>query len=262
MHQKKKTLVREASVQLFETIKNKSINDLEAQSLKKTFTGNLNEDLNEKGKDEIKEIIKDYLRKIFQSENIDYKDPKNKTEILNILKNKFGREFFISLLSSNLKNVVLLQSNSFSFLGFLIYNVLVESLQMAETDKLLEEVYLLIKSTMYFGIEHKKKTKTLFEDIKSKIRDYPIITQKYFWNIWFDKEISAKKEKGDSIKQIVILNICSRLVELEVSKIIIKDILDDLNNKAFEKSPEMGNQTQKMYIRKITQSKYTSKENK
>ena len=259
---KKRTLVRETSVQLFETIKNQSFNDLESQALKKTFTNNLNEDLNEKGKDEIKEIIKDYLRKIFQSENIDYKDPKNKTEILNILKNKFGREFFISLLSSNLKNVVLLQSNSFSFLGFLIYNVLVESLQMAETDKLLEEVYLLIKTTLYFGIEHKKKTKTLFEDLKTKIRNYPLITQKYFWNIWFDKEISAKKEKGDSIKQIVILNICSRLVELEVSKVIIKDILDDLNNNAFEKSPEMGNQTQKMYMRKITQTKYILKENK
>ena len=261
----KKTLLRDSSVQLLETIKSKVINknEIEKQGLKKTFTSaNFNEELKENEKEDIRDIIKDYLKKIFKSEKIDYKDPKIKIEILNILKRPFAREFFISLLSSNLKNVVLLQSNSFSFLGFLIYNVLVESLQMAETDKLLEEVYLLIKTTLYFGIEHKKKTKTLFEDLKTKIRNYPLITQKYFWNIWFDKEISAKKEKGDSIKQIVILNICSRLVELEVSKVIIKDILDDLNNNAFEKSPEMGNQTQKMYMRKITQTKYILKENK
>ena len=259
----KRSLLRDNSVRLLETVKSQVVdkNEIEMQGLKKTFTGvNFNEELRETEKEDIKDIIKEYLKKIFKSEKIDYEDPKIKTEILNILKRPFAREFFVSLLSSNLKNVVLLQSYSFSFLSFLIYNVLVEFLQMAETDELLEEVYLIIKSTMYFGIERKKKTLTLFEHLKTKIRNYPLINQKYFWDIWFEKEIEAKKDNGDSTKQIIILNICSRMTELEISKTIIKDILDDLSHKAFEKSVEMGKQTEKMYLKKIKQVKYTLKE--
>jgi hypothetical protein len=259
----KRSLLRDNSVRLLETVKSQVVdkNEIEMQGLKKTFTGvNFNEELRETEKEDIKDIIKEYLKKIFKSEKIDYEDPKIKTEILNILKRPFAREFFVSLLSSNLKNVVLLQSYSFSFLSFLIYNVLVEFLQMAETDELLEEVYLLIKSTMYFGIERKKKTLTLFEHLKTKIRNYPLINQKYFWDIWFEKEIETKKDNGDSTKQIIILNICSRMTELEISKTIIKDILDDLSHKAFEKSEEMGKQTEKMYLKKIKQVKYTLKE--
>ena len=51
------------------------------------------------------------------------------------------------------------------------------------------------------------------------------------------------------------------MVELEIQKIIIKDIIDDLNHNAFGENSEMGNQTQKMYMRKITDAKY-SKEKK
>ena len=264
----KRSLLRETSEQLLKTIKPQNLNTsgiqgIQGMGLRKTLTSaSFADELNEIEKEEIREIIKDYMRKIFKSEKIEYEDPKIKTELLNLLKKSFGREFFISLLSSNLKNIVTLQLNSFSFLKFLIYNVLVESLQIAENDKLLEEVYLLIKSTMHFGIDHKGKTKTLFHDMKDKIRDFPKINQKNFWNIWFEKEIDILKDKGDATKQIVILNICSKMVELEISKIIIKDILDDLNKNAFEDNSEMGNQTQKMYMRKITDTKYGNAKNK
>ena len=220
------------------------------------------DELNEKEKDDMKEIIKDYLRNIFTSTKIEYKDPKIKSEILNILKKSFCREFFVSLLSSNLKNIVLLQPNSFVFLGFLIYNVIVEILNVAETNKLLTELYLLIKSSMYFGIELKGKTKTVFQALKSKIKDYPKFNQKNFWYIWYQKEMRIKKDNGDSTKQKIILNICSKMLELEKDKIIIKDIIDDLNNKAFGDKSEMGSQTQKMYMKKITDAKYTLKDKK
>ena len=254
-----RNLLRDSSVKILDSIKNKNVEPGDFQPLKKTFTGINLEDLNEKNKDEIKETIKDYLRKIFQSENIDYKDPKIKTEILNMLKTSYGREFFVNSLSSNLKNIVLLQPNSYKFLGFLIYNVLVSSLQMAETEKLLEEVYLLIKSSMYFGVELKGKTQTLFHYIKSKLRDYPKIIQNNFWYIWFENEIKAKKDEGDSTKQLIILDICSKMVQIEISKTTIKNLLDYLNTKAFGENSEMGAHTQKMYIRKITEAKYLSK---
>ena len=256
----KRSLLRDSSVKILDSIKNKNVETSEFQSLKKTFTGiNISEDLNEKNKDEIKEAIKDYLRKIFQSEKIDNEDPKIKTEILNLLKTPCGREFFVSSLSSNLKNIVVLQPSSFKFLGFLIYEVLVYSVQKAETEKLLEEVYLLIKSSMYFGVEYKGNTKTLFHYIKSKIRDYPKIIQNNFWHIWFENEIKAKKDDGDSTKQLIILDICSKMVQLEISKTTIKNLLDYLNSKAFGENSEMGTHTQKMYIKKITEAKYLSK---
>ena len=257
-----KSLLKNSNMPLSPTIKPKNVNGSKAQlfGLRKTLTTVISSnEIREKEKDEIKEVIKDYLIKIFQSEEIDNKDTKVKTEILNILKRNTGREIFIHLLSSNSKNVTTLQLNSFKFLGFLIYNVLVESLQIAETDKLLEEIYLLIKSTMHFGIEYKGKTKTLFQAIKSKLRDYPKITQKNFWNIWFENEMKIHKDHGDSIKQSVILSICSKMVELEITKIIIKDILDDLDKTAFGKNSEVGNQTQQIYLKKIKDAKYINK---
>jgi hypothetical protein len=256
----KRTLLRDSSVQLFQNIKPKSVNKNEAQELglRKTLTSaNFNEGLNEREKDEIKEIIKDYLRNIYRSMNIDYKDPKIKTEILNILKKSFGRETFINLLSTNSKNIVSLQLDSFKFLTSLIYNVLVESVKIPESDQLLGEIYLLIKSTMYFSVDHKGKTITLFHHMKRKLKDFPILNQNSFWNIWFEKEIELKKDRGDSTKQIIILNICSKMVELEIQKIIIKNTLDDLSNKAFGENSEMGKQTQKLYMRKIQDAKYT-----
>ena len=260
-----KSLLRDSSVQLFQNIRPKNVNKEEAEGLglKKTITSaNFTEALNEREKDEIKEIIKDYLRKIYRSENIDYKDQKVKTDILNILKKPFGRETFIELLSSNSKNIVSLQLNSLKFLRFLIYNVLVESLQVAETDKLLEEIYLLIKSTLFFGIEDKGKTKTIFHTLRKKLRDYPKVNQKNFWNIWLEKEIHLKRERGDSTKQIIILNICSKMVELEMDKTIIKNIIDDLNKNTLGENSEMGKQTQKMYMKKIADAKYNIKDSK
>ena len=139
----------------------------------------------------------------------------------------------------------------------MIYNVLYESLKISETEKLLEEVYLLIKSTIFFGVDIKGKTRTLFMTMKVKIRDFPKINQKNFWNIWFDREIRLKKDREDSTKQKIILNICSKMIDLEISKIIIKDILDDLNKNAFGKNSEIGNQTQEIYMKNIQEAKYT-----
>ena len=252
--------LRNSRIKIYETIKNKNVNKNEIAGIKKNIaTANFTDQLSQKEQDEIKEIIRDYLRKIFQSEKIDYDDPKIKTEILNILKKQFAREFFVSLLSSNLKNIVSLQLNSFKFLGFLIYNVLVEFLQVADSYKLLEEVYLLIKSTLYFGYEHKKKTQTLFQYLKSKIKDYPKINQINFWNIWYDDELNKKKDKEELTKQSIILDLCDKMLELQISKMTIVNILDNLRIKSFSEFAEINSQTQELYVKKIKEAKYQTK---
>ena len=100
------------------------------------------EGLSEKEKDNLKETIKDYVVKIFKSEELNL-EQKEKTELLNKLNLDFGRDFFISLLSKNSSNVILLKENSFHILWTLIYNCIINTLKLEETNKIIEEIALL-----------------------------------------------------------------------------------------------------------------------
>ena len=86
------------------------------------------EEMSEKEKENIKESIKDTVIQIFKSEEITL-DQKNRTELLNKLNLPIGREFFISLLSKNDINIILLNSNSLTLLWSLIYNSLLDILK-------------------------------------------------------------------------------------------------------------------------------------
>ena len=77
--------------------------------------------MSEKEQENMKELIKDYVVKIFKSEEIEW-EAREKTELMNKLNTSFGRDFFISLLSKNTLNVILLKDNSFHLLFQLIYN--------------------------------------------------------------------------------------------------------------------------------------------
>ena len=89
-------------------------------------------DLTEKEKDNLKETIKDYVVKIFKSEEVNL-EQKEKAELLNKLNLPFGRDFFISLLSKNSSNVILLEDNSSHYFWTLIYNCLIYTLKLEET---------------------------------------------------------------------------------------------------------------------------------
>ena len=73
------------------------------------------EEMSDKEKENIKESIKDVVIQIFKSEEITL-DQKNRNELLNKLNLPIGREFFISLLSKNDTNIILLNENSSSLL--------------------------------------------------------------------------------------------------------------------------------------------------
>ena len=138
------------------------------------------EKYNEKKREEMKEYIRDFVAKIFKSE-INNVENTEKSDLVNIIETSYGREYFINLLSHNTGNIVLLQNNSFKLLGNLIYNALIGTLKIEETDKVLEENVLLIKSTKYFGMEEKGKTITIFDEYKKKIQSTPKIVQYNFW---------------------------------------------------------------------------------
>ena len=213
--------------------------------------------LTEKEQENMKELIKDYVVKIFKSEEIVW-EPKEKTELMNKLNLPFGRDFFISLLSKNTMNVILLKDASFHLLFQLIYNCIINTLKLEETHDILKDLVLLIKSTKYFGITEYASNYTMFEKYKIKIQDVPKIRQDNFWQIWFDTELSKLKEPKNEEKQEIIYDICKTLIQLELPKSMIKKLTDNINIKLFGKGTEMQKKTFDVFIKFIINAKYVS----
>ena len=214
-------------------------------------------DLTEKDQENMKELIKDYIVKIFKSEEIEW-EAKEKTELMNKLNTPFGRDFFISLLSKNTMNVILLKDNSFHLLFQLIYNCIINTLKLEETNEILNNLVLLIKSTKYFGITEYAANYTMFEKYKTKIQDVPKIRQDNFWEIWYETEISKKNEPKEEDKQEIIYEICKTLIQLELPKSMVKKLTDNINIKLYGKGTELYKKTFDVFIKFIVNAKYVS----
>ena len=230
-------------------------------------------EMSEKEMDEIKEKIKDFTVKIFKSEEIE-DDAHLKKDLQNEINTNIGREFFVNLLSKNTSNVILLKDKSFNLLGQLIYNTLLYILQIEENSKTLEQIVILIKSTMFLGkeeketigyfiTEEKKNTVTLWNIYKPKIQGYPKVNQANLWNKWYDINLNAEKDKeNDEVKKKVILQICDLMIELELIKSFVKNTLENLVKKVFGKNEEKNKPIMDNIVQKIVQTKYISKINK
>jgi len=214
------------------------------------------EGLSEKEKDNIKEYIKDYVVKIFKSEEVNL-DQKEKTELFNKLTLPYGRDFFISLISKNTSNVILLKPDSFHLLWNIIYNCILETLKLEETKKILENIVLLIKSINYFGINENGTVETMFQKYKQKIT-LPKIMQQNLWDTWFEVELKKKENPKDEDKQEIIYDICKNLIDFELPKSIIKKITDNINIKIFGKGTEKQKETFDVFIKFIINAKYVS----
>ena len=238
-----------------------------------------NNEMSEKENDAMKEKIKDFTIKIFKSEDIET-DSNMKKGLQNDLNTNVGREFFISLLSKNTSNIILLQDKSFNLLGTLIYNTLLYMLQVEENNKTLGQIVELIKSTRYFAKEEKEKvglflseekknTITLWNVYKQRFQGYPKVNQFNFWNKWYDIDLSIKKEKetekeneSDEIKEELIMNLCDLIIELELNKSFIKNTLEKLIKKVFGKDEEKSKKILDNVVQKIIHAKYVAKPNK
>ena len=224
-------------------------------------------EMSEKEKDEIKEKIKDFTVKIFKSEEIE-EDTHLKKDLQNDINTNFGREFFVNLLSKNTSNVILLKANSFQLLGTIIYNTLLYILKEEETNKVLEQIVILIKSTMFFGkeeketvgyfiTEEKRNTITLWNIYKPKIHGYSKINQANLWNKWYDMNLNAEKEKeSEEVKKNVSLHICELMIELELDKTFIKNTIEKLIKRVFGNNEEKNKEILQDFIEKIKNAKY------
>ena len=236
-------------------------------------------ELSEKQKDQIKEEIKDMVVKIFKSE-IDSSDNKAlKNEAFTNLNTDYGRAFFVSLISNKNNNIISLQENSFYFLEAIIHGIFNLILKLEETEQIILEIIILIKSTKFFETERKKKDKkdkkdkkekkqndskhlTLFEKMKSKFQSYNKINQKNLWKKWFELDLQKKTEEveeiDDKIKADTIVNVCKEMIDLEISKSIVKNVIDSINDSVFGSESENYINTQEIYRNLITHSQYIS----
>ena len=229
--------------------------------------------LSDKKKEMLKDEIKEWVIKIFKSEVDDYKkNPKIKTDVLSLINSPIGIKIFVDLISHNNQSVTLLQKNSFKLLGFIMYNGLLFLLNCDENDQVIEECVLLYRCTRYFSANIGGKNKTFMDvpTFKSNMKKYVKIYQKNFWMKWFDIELKErqnnKKKKDEDdfeddslLKQETLLNVCSNMIDLEIPKITVKNYCDDLNDKYFGKTTDLGKKLSDKYIKCITSAKYISK---
>ena len=233
----------------------KSIKSLKLQSTKSLKQKN---GLSEKEKDNIKEMIKDFTIKIFKSEEIE-ESSNLKKDLLNVINGTFGRNFFVNILSKNVTNIILLKEKSFHLLGTLIYNSLLFILNIEETDKLIEESVILVRSTKYFGQEIKGSTITLWDVYKGRIQTYSKTMQPNFWNKWYELDIKKEAELNNIRKEKIILDICDIMMSLELTKSFVKNVTHGLTKKEFGDESEQTQTTIGLITQKIIQAKYISK---
>ena len=229
------------------------------------------EKTNEKQIELIKENIKDTVINIFKSEIESGENKALKKKVFSNLETSEGREFFISLVSNNNNKIVYLEENSFIFLEELIRGILNSVLKLEETEQLFEEIVLLIKSTKFYETDLKLKSKqnnvmkihtTMYRNMKNFLHSYNKITQNNLWQKWFNMELVDKiKESPNEIgnKKIIILDICNNLIDLEISKIIVKNITESINKIAFGEEKELFEQIKEEYTDLIAKAHYSSK---
>ena len=241
------------------TKENKIFKALQSLKLKSTKAfKNKGYGMTEREKENIKEIIKDFTVKLFKSEEIE-EDVNLKKELQNALNNAFGREFFVNILSKNVTNIILLKEKSFNLLGQLVYNSLLYLLNIDETDKIIAQMVILVRSMKYFGQEQKKSMITLWEVYKARIQGISKITQFNFWNKWYDLEIKKEAELDDMKKENIILEICDIMIYLELPKSFVKNVTHGFAGKEFGKESEQYKSTVGLITSKIIKAKYISK---
>ena len=174
------------------------------------YKKNLDNELTQEEKDDIKENIVDVLTKIFKNEEFsDIEDTKKL--IMHSLKTDYGKELYTNILYQN-SNI--LNESSFEFLKDLI-NDSINKIMLkikSENKKLLYIVKLMI-SCQKFRKEENKKFIYLSDVLFPKYFDFPLKNEFDFWKQWalllVDEQKDSKKSMDDkwieSLKNIEIV---------------------------------------------------------
>ena len=167
------------------------------------------DELNEEQKDEIIDNIKDIMKRVYKSNLLNVKE--DQEILMDSVKTNFGRDYFVNIIGSvNKKNssIKIVENESFDFLKYIIFSVLLNILKLEENEHNLFSTLKLTKACLYIKTTKNKKEVSLSDEIFSQLEDYALYKNKNFWQMWIEDDMTEDeidiynklKSKEESIK--------------------------------------------------------------
>ena len=143
--------------------------------------------LTEDEKDEIKDNIREIMTRVYRSEfsRID----EDKKTVLKLIKTKFGREYFISILNTgNIKkrDIKRVDKKSFEFFKVIFISIL-NLLNMNYNYNIIKYAVKLLKACLYIK---NQKDILLSDKLYDELETYPFINYNSFWKTWIEDELT------------------------------------------------------------------------
>ena len=166
-------------------------------------------ELNEEEKEEITDNIKDIMKKVYKSSIENSREEKEL--FMDSVKTKFGRDYFVNIIGSSSKKnstIKIVENKSFDFLEYIIFNVLLNILNLEDNNYNLMSVLKLTKACFYIKTIKNKKEILLCDEIFLALDDYSLYIKKEFWQKWIEDEMTKdeieiyKKLKNSSDENI------------------------------------------------------------
>ena len=135
------------------------------------------------------------------------------------VKTKFGIEYFVNIISSgNKKNISIkiVENESFDFLKYIIFNVLLNILKLGENDDNLILALKLTKACLFIKTVKNKKEISLSEEIFSQLEDYSLYKNKSFWQKWIEDEMT--EDEFEIYKELKKVNKANDIINNEKYK--------------------------------------------
>jgi len=149
------------------------------------------DELNEEQKDEIIDNIKDIMKRVYKSNLLNVKE--DQEILMDSVKTNFGRDYFVNIIGSvNKKNssIKIVENESFDFLKYIIFSVLLNILKLEENDHNLFSALKLTKACLYIKTTKNKKEVSLSDEIFSQLEDYSLYKNKIFWQMWIEDDMT------------------------------------------------------------------------
>ena len=149
------------------------------------------ESLTEEQMDEIKDSIRETMTRVYKSQIKNIIEDEKK--IMDCIKTQFGRDLFInSIPSGNKKDKVIktVGKESFDFFRFIIFNSLLNILELEDNYENMTIAMKLTKTCLYIKTVKNKKEILLSDDLFFGLDNYSLFTKKQFWIIWIEDDMT------------------------------------------------------------------------
>ena len=150
-----------------------------------------NKELTEEQIDDIKDNIRETMTRVYKSEIKNIKE--DEKIIMDCIKTKFGRDYFINVITSGNKKdrvIKIVGEDSFDFFRFIIFNSLLNILELEDSYENMNIAMKLAKTCLFIKTIKNKKEILLSDDLFFGLDNYSLFTKKQFWIIWIEDDMT------------------------------------------------------------------------